>query len=76
MATPVLDALSILHNWAEHAAGSLDMALYEADNGDRQTVKEAKVEFAERVTNMIEDLRELQTECRQMAWTKFKAKHL
>lgn len=76
MPTPVLDALSILHSWAEGEAGNLDQALYEADNGEKQTVKEARDEFEVRATNMIQDLHELIRESQKTSWTTFTSKHL
>lgn len=76
MKTPVLDALSILHSWAESNAGSLDNQLCNWDDGESHSVKEAKDVMQSRLNNMIRELTEMRTEVQTMSWEKFKEKHL
>lgn len=73
---PVLEALSILHTWAENKTADMDNALYLADDGEQHTVKEAQELIERKVSHLITDLEVLRTQCRNNSWKDFKARHL
>lgn len=76
MENPILDAYSILHNWAENTATGLDDDLYHADDGHKWPVKEVQAEFDRTVSRMISELEQLRTKCKVQSWKQFKAENL
>ena len=76
METPIIDMLSVLHQWAEEYAVHLDTRIMEEDDGEKHTVKEAKEEFDRQISNMITDLQELRVKAQNNSFKKFISEEL
>lgn len=71
METPVLNLLSILHTWANNQSTHIEVALSDADDGEKHSVKEAKEQFEQHCSEMIESLQRLRVKCQTTSYKQF-----
>lgn len=71
----LLTYLSALNTAGDNIAADADNALYENDNGEAISVKEARPQALEAVDQAIRQLQELRTDIEKLPMKQFEVKH-